>query len=343
MSTSTTDPSAELRPSLNVSGGAIDVHTHFLPDCYHDALARAGTDQPDNIPGLPRWSASTTLEAMDRIGIAASILSVSSPGVILPSRSATIALAREVNDECASVVRDAPGRFGFLASLPQSQIEPSLAELDRALGELGADGVVLMSNAEGHYISGPAFAPVLEELSRREAVVLLHPASPPNYQAVAFGRPTPILEFPFETTRTVADLILSGATLRFPGIRWIVPHAGAALPVLASRIAWVIEVLGTDVAAIDVNDALASFHYDLAGAPLPILLPALLALVGPGRVLYGSDMPFTPGHDAARLAVQLDESALLAGEAHAAVLRDNALTLFPRFSSTGAPQPERVR
>ena len=259
---------------LNVTDGAIDVHTHFLPESYHAALARVGMDRPDNIPSLPEWSLGTTLAAMDSIGIAASVLSVSSPGVILPTQAATVALARQVNDECAEVVQNAPGRLGFLASLPQAYLDLSLEELDRALGDLGADGVILMTNANGSYVSDPGFAPALEEMSRREAVALLHPASPPHHEAISFGRPTPMIEFPFETTRTVADLILSGATSRFPGIRWIIPHGGAALSVLAARISWVAELLAADGAGIDVNAELGRLHYDLAGAPLPIQLPA---------------------------------------------------------------------
>jgi hypothetical protein len=97
---------------LQTAGGAIDVHAHFLPASYRAALHRAGLDRPDNIPGLPGWDVETQLATMDSVGIAKAMLSISSPGVLLPNNGATVELARTVNDEGAALVRDSPGRSG---------------------------------------------------------------------------------------------------------------------------------------------------------------------------------------------------------------------------------------
>ena len=59
----------------------IDVHAHFLPPQYRDALASAGIDEPDGFPRVPMWSAQDHVGLMDRLGIGAAVLSVSSPGV----------------------------------------------------------------------------------------------------------------------------------------------------------------------------------------------------------------------------------------------------------------------
>jgi hypothetical protein len=59
----------------------IDVHAHFLPDQYREALATAGIDRPDGFPRVPMWSAEEHVAVMDRLGIDACLLSVSSPGV----------------------------------------------------------------------------------------------------------------------------------------------------------------------------------------------------------------------------------------------------------------------
>jgi predicted TIM-barrel fold metal-dependent hydrolase len=321
-----------MNPPLTVAGGAIDTHFHFVPKRYHDALVSADMYPPDNIPGLPSWDVDATLEIMEALGVATAFMSISSPGVWLPTRADTVALARDCNDEGAAAVREHPTRLGLFAALPLPHLDDSLEELGRASDELDADGVCLMSNQDGRYVGDPEFYPLLEELNRRKTVVMLHPASPPNHESVSFGRPTPIIEFPFETTRTVVDLILTGAIARFPDIRWIIPHAGATLPVLASRVAFVAELLSTQGAGIDVDAALRSFHYDLAGAPLPILLPALIALVGSDRLLYGSDTPFTPTPPAVNLAAQLHGTELFDDETRAATFRGNAEALFPRLS-----------
>src|SRR3546814_4654261 len=76
----------------------IDVHAHYIPDFYREALHHAGHDQPDGFPWIPEWSARDHAAAMDRLGIATSLLSISSPGVYLGSDTTnTVELARAVN------------------------------------------------------------------------------------------------------------------------------------------------------------------------------------------------------------------------------------------------------
>ena len=57
----------------------VDVHAHFIPDEYREALIAAGQDRPDGIPALPPWSEELALAAMDELGIRLAILSISSP------------------------------------------------------------------------------------------------------------------------------------------------------------------------------------------------------------------------------------------------------------------------
>ncbi|HTF46719.1 MAG TPA: hypothetical protein VK735_04640 [Pseudonocardia sp.] len=100
----------------------MDVHVHFLTDHYVRTAKDAGHLHPDGGPGWPTWSAAEHLDLMDRCSIAASILSISSPGVSFGDPAATRALARHVNDAGAEVQRAHPSRFGhFAALLPASR------------------------------------------------------------------------------------------------------------------------------------------------------------------------------------------------------------------------------
>lgn len=102
-----------------------------------------------------------------------------------------------------------------------------------------------------------------------------------------------MIEFPFDTTRAVTNLLLSGAFTRHPEIRLIVPHAGGTLPFLAPRIAGLSVLLGAaDPGAMVVQ--LRRLHYDLAGSANPAVVASLMGFVDRDRVLYGSDWPFTP-------------------------------------------------
>jgi predicted TIM-barrel fold metal-dependent hydrolase len=320
--------------------GWLDVHAHYLTPRYAEQCRAAGHSAPDGMPGLPGWSEEAAVEVMAASGVAAAVLSVSSPGVHFGGESLAVnqaarELARHVNDEGARLVARSPARFGLAATLPLPDVDGAMAELTHAYDELGADAIALHTNHNGRYLTDPAFDPVLAELDRRAAVVTVHPTSPPGWEATALGRPRPMLEFLFDTTRCVIDLILSGTLDRYPHIRWIVPHAGAVLPAVAHRAAGMSALAGTPV---DVPAALGRLYYDLAGVPLPVALDGLLTLAGPDRLLYGSDFPFTPAPVVAGLADELRRAPALQAARLAPVPGSPGVALFPRLTSHPNPQ-----
>jgi 6-methylsalicylate decarboxylase len=312
--------------------GRIDVHQHFLPPFYREALIAAGQRQPDGMPGIPPWSEAACLAMLDQLRIRTALLSISSPGVHFGDDAAARRLARQVNEEGARLTRAHPARFGFFAALPLPDVAGAVAEARYALEVLKADGVVLETNAHGIYLGDSRLRPLYQELDRARAVVLIHPTAPDGPAAdLALGYPKPILEFIFETTRAVTQMILSGTLDRYAELRVIVPHAGAALPILANRVQLLASMLDP-LSQRDIRAALKSLHYDLAGAPLPESLGALLQVADPERLHYGSDWPFTPAGVCRDLARQLDATPLLAGGLQEAVMHGNAERLFPRLA-----------
>jgi predicted TIM-barrel fold metal-dependent hydrolase len=322
--------------------GRIDVHAHFLPDCYLHALNKAGLTTLDGGFPIPAWSAEAALEMMARQDIATAMISLSSPSTHFLPVEERPRLVREVNDAGAALTRNHPGRFGFFASLPLPDTEAALAEIRRAFDELGVDGIVLETNIAGEYLGSPRFAPVFEELNRRKAVVFLHPTSPACFGALALGRPAPLLEFPLDTTRTVVDLLYSRTLQKNPDIEVIVPHGGAALPALVARIAAFANLALIEPrpgSEQEVFETLARLYYDIALSAHPVPLAALRRLAPIGRILFGSDWPFTPEIGVARNIAQLDASAELDAGALNAIARENARRLFPRLKNISNPNP----
>ena len=162
------------------------------------------------MPLIPEWSPVQHMEVMDRLGIATSLLSISSPGVHLGDGSTTVTSHTKVNEEGRRAVVDHRGRFGLLASLPLPDVDATIAEIAHCCDHLNVDGFVLLSNISGVYVSDKSFEPVFRELDRRHARVLLHPTSPACWEHTSFDRPRPMLEFFFDTTRVVVDLVLNG-------------------------------------------------------------------------------------------------------------------------------------
>jgi predicted TIM-barrel fold metal-dependent hydrolase len=323
----------------------IDVHGHFVPSVYRTALEANGLAQPDGIAQLPDWSITEALEAMDRLDISTAFLSISSPGVHFGDDSAARILSRQVNEEAADLVKTYPGRFGLFAATPLPDVEGSLAEIRYAFDHLAADGVVFETHFDGVYLGDSLLNPIYAELNARHATIFIHPTSPncpcwaPQNKdaaeaAMALGYPRPMLEFMFETTRTVTNMVLSGVIERYPDINVIVPHAGATLPVLAGRIELLLPMLSAPgVPAPSLRSALRRLHFDLAGAPVPELLGALLQVADHDKIHYGSDWPFTPTLVCERLLSSLTETPLLQGSLRESLMHDNALRLFPRLSA----------
>lgn len=324
-----TDPRPVSNPPLHA---AIDVHAHFVTPRLREAMIASGHGQPDGMPEIPQWDPQTALAMMDRTGISAAVLSVSSPGVLLSDDPVDVRdLARSVNEEGAGVVAKYPDRFGLFASLPLPDVPSAIAEIRHALDDLGADGIALETHYRGIYLGAAEFEPVMQELNDSAAVVHIHPTSPACWPQTSLGRPRPMIEFLFDTTRALTSLALNGVLDRHPDIRFIVAHSGAALPVLADRIA-AFAFTENSQQPVDVLGALRRLHYDVAGFALPRALSALLGLVTTDRLLYGSDYPFTPDWAAHGLAEALAGTDVLTDDDRALLSRGNAVSLFPRLA-----------
>ena len=134
-----------------------------------------------------------------------------------------------------NLTRDNPERFGHFASLPLPDVPGALDELGYALDELDCDGITIETDSAGRYLGDDRYEPLYRELNWRRATVFVHPTSPPCAEAIALGRPRPMLEFIFETTRAVSDLVFTGMLVRYPDIGWVFTHGGGAPPLLADR------------------------------------------------------------------------------------------------------------
>ena len=317
--------------------GRIDVHAHFLPEVYAQALARAGVTSLDGGFPVPKWSAEAAIGVMDRQDIATAMVSLSSPSAHFLPPADRPALVAAVNDAGAELMRGHPGRFGYFATLPIPDIPASLAELRRAFDDLGADGVVLQTNTDGVYLGSPLFAPILAELNRRKATLFLHPTSPACFEAIGLGRPAPLLEFPLDTTRTIVDLLYSRSLQTNPDIKVIVPHGGAALPALIARIAAFAGLPFIEprpASEAEVFETLERLYYDVALSAHPVPFAALRRIAPITQILFGSDWPFTPEAGVVRNLRQLTEANGLNEAEARTIARGNAERVFPRLAQT---------
>jgi len=313
----------------------IDVHTHLIPQDYLTSMSGAGISDVGGFP-MPDWSVQTALDMMDSHGIAASLLSISAPGIDFVSGEASRLLARSVNEEQAAIVQRYPTRFGALAILPLPDIEAALVDLDHALGPLALDGVVLFSNIQGIYLGDPRFATLFDELERRRATVFVHPTPPSGFDPKVLGYPAPSVEYMFDSTRMVMSLIGSGTLRRCPHVRIVVPHGGGTVPFLATRIArHTARFSGIEppISLQEVLTALATLYYDLTSATHPTALDGLLRTTAADHLMFGSDFPFLSPGLIPEAKANISAHPGFDAAARAAITCDTARAVFPGLAA----------
>lgn len=300
-----------------------DVHTHHYPADYFALIERGGGDfsfgtdpsgqtiiryRGSRFFGVtaPMTDAALRLTDMDRAGIDVAVLSLSTPNVFFAEGAAQAPVARMVNDAYAELIAAHPDRFRGFASIPMDDPDAALSELHRAIDVLKLNGVILLSNIRGRALTDPAYRPFFDEADRVKLCVLLHPMLPASADAFRDYVLGPLVGFPFDTTLAVARLCFAGMLRELPNIRWIVAHAGGAIPYLAERLDNGYRDFAEDRAHIDdlPSAYLKRLYYDTVTFS-PHVLRLLRDWAGADHMAMGSDYPHKLG-DIARAVTTID-------------------------------------
>ena len=213
--------------------------------------------------------------------------------------------------------------------LPTQDTDSALKEIEYALDTLKADGICLLTSYGDKWLGHPSFAPVMDELNRRKAILYTHPTLANCCRNLIADVPPTVVEFGTDTTRTIVDLVFSGTAARCPNINFIFSHAGGTLPFLTERLIKM-PVLDPKLAARvpkGVMHELQRFYYDTAWSAHPGALASLMKLVSVEQVLFGSDYPYRTGADHVKGITEYSYSA----SDLFAIGRGNAQRLMPQW------------
>jgi predicted TIM-barrel fold metal-dependent hydrolase len=312
----------------------IDTHHHIYPPRYVAQNLPRLLEDATILPAsaYQNWTPSLALEQMDQADIASAVTSITSPGIWYEGDDGHRARARDCNEFGAKMMHDHPGRFGMFAAIPVPDIDGSLAEIAYALDVLKLDGIGVLTSYAGKLLGDPAFDPVFDELHRRKAKVFVHPTMS-CCGNVFPGVSGPTIEFPTDSARAIASLLLRGTFARCPGITFLFSHGGGTLPSIVQRVVGSARHMSAEERArLLPNGAeyeLKRQYYDVASIAMnPAGMAAVLKLWPSTQITYGSDAPFGSTTGIVEALLQLDLTPALLQAIH----RDNALRLFPRFA-----------
>jgi aminocarboxymuconate-semialdehyde decarboxylase len=290
----------------------IDFHNHFYPPEYLDAIRKGPSNvevtldaagnpclhYPGDYNVAVRGHRDITHRAkvLQRAGIHTQVITFTTPGTHVEKPRRAAHLARMVNEAYARIVSERGSRFRALATLPLNDPDASVAEFERAVGQLGFAGAMLFSNVNGVALADERYWPLYERASDRKAVLYIHPTSPLGVEAMTEYWLMPLVGFLMDTTLAAAKLVFSGVAKRFAGIRWVLAHLGGAIPYLAERLDRGYEAFVECRRHIDrpPSEYLRQFYYDTVNFD-PAALRLAIAFAGVDRILAGSDYPHQIG------------------------------------------------
>jgi aminocarboxymuconate-semialdehyde decarboxylase len=291
----------------------LDVHNHFYPPEYLDALGSVGTtirvtyDADGNpllhypgdynilVPG--HRDIEYRQSVLDTLQLGRQVLSFTTPGTHVESPHVATRLAAIVNDAYARIVADRSKYFLAFATLPLCDPKASRDEFVRALDELRLSGAMLFSNVNGVGLDDQRFWPIYEAANDRDAVMMIHPTYPVGVEAMQEYWLMPLNGFLFDTTLAASKLVFSGVVRRYPRIRWVLGHLGGTIPYLAERLDRGFHAFRECRVHIDEPPSAAlkrHFYYDTVNFSQPALACAL-AFAGTDHILAGSDYPHQIG------------------------------------------------
>ena len=322
----------------------IDVHTHFVPfDVIAAATRGAGFDglRAERSGGTEwlvhrqgfRWpvppvfyDTEARLASMDERGIDHAVLSVA-PQLFMywVDSSEATGFCRAVNDDLAAFAAGSAGRISAVATLPLQDPAAAVAELRRAVTDLGMRGAEIGPGADGSPLDGPALRPVLATAADLRVPLIVHPyyvASSPGLEDFYL---TNLIGNPLATTVCAARLIISGVLDELAALRVVLMHGGGYLPYQIGRLDHGHRARPEARGCAHPPSAyLDRFWFDtVTHAPRPLRF--LADTVGAGHVVYGTDFPFDMA--AGPLPAQLANTGL-SGEDAELIAGRNATALF---------------
>lgn len=236
------------------------------------------------------------------------------------------AWVRQLNDSMAESVAGSGGRLLAHSTLHVADPAGAARELERATNELGMTGCMIPTDFPGGDLAAPGYDALWEAAEALGVPVVLHPPTVgPSGCVTGMDRLGGVYGRTLDSTMCAARLLLSGVFDRFPDLRLVLVHGGGYLPYQAGRLdrEHAEGRVGQGLKGIP-SDYVRRFHYDTV-LMTPFAIRLLLDLAGAGRVMIGSDYPFSVG---APPLLQSLEAATDDPGVRVAVTRENATTLF---------------
>lgn len=305
----------------------IDVHAHALREEFLQQLTRQPdfglATKPDGKGGYyikrgkEEWRSldpflhnlPARLESLKRRGVTRQLVAPPPGFISWPGGVANVELCRELNRQAAALVKEGEGLIEGMAVLPLAEPTRAVEELDRVMGEYGFRSAIISASAGGRPLDAEEFEPLLSRLEERRILLFMHPTSGQPIDRFGIYGVQVLVGWPFETALSITRMIFEGTLERHPGLRLVLAHGGGNLVFLRGRLdsayyatGWEADPYYRRNISISPGDFFKRLFFDTCVLS-PESLEFVLQIVGPDRVLFGSDYPFDIGDPEGKAAM----------------------------------------
>jgi aminocarboxymuconate-semialdehyde decarboxylase len=277
----------------------VDVHAHCVIPEVRDLVK--DTKLASRVSNLVRGSnvmGPERLRTLDEKGIDVQVLSINGFWFYAAERDLAGQIVKLHNEKLAEWCAAHPDRYVALTSVALQYPDLAAEQLEHAVKQLGMRGAAIGCHVGGEDLSSPKFDLFWAKAEQLGVLVFMHPQSAENIvQKDAWkgrGDLGNIIGNPLETTVALSRLIFDGTLDRFPGLKICGAHAGGYLPSYLGRTEVACQVRANADCA---NKKLPSEYFKKEIMVDSIILSEeglrhLVAVVGAGQVVYGTDDPF---------------------------------------------------
>jgi predicted TIM-barrel fold metal-dependent hydrolase len=272
----------------------IDFQHHYIPvelakkrglysETGHMMLQEGGLRATTMHPRL--YDLNLQVEDMAQAGVDISVLSC------LLGWSAPLDECRFINDDLAAIQKNYPRRFVGLAQAPVLEGKPALAELRRAITDLGLHGVTITSQIRGLSLDAPQLYDLYELVCRLDVPVFVHPALvPTGYQHLQDYDLPRVLGREVDLTVATTRLIAGGIFDRYPELKIVIAHFGGGIAAVKERLIGKGYRFGT--LKRPFTEYYDRVYFDMAGFEGgSVALHCALAGIRPERLVFATDYP----------------------------------------------------
>lgn len=280
----------------------IDFFTHAVPQSYKKALGKVAPHLEAHTGLVPTlFDMDQRFRIMDRYeGMKQVVTFAGTAALILNDPDLAVDFSRRANDSMAELVAKYPDRFAAgVASVPTTDADAALSELERAVEKLKLKGLQLFTPIKGRPMGLKNSGLLLEKMAAYDLPVWIHPMKPvvrSDYENYFIDH---VFGWPFESVASMTSLVLDGLFERCPRIKIITHHCGATAPFFDGRIAEAYHSSGTihgmkheGSLTRPLTDYFKMFYGDTALSGGTAGLMCGYELFSADHIVFATDMPY---------------------------------------------------